>query len=49
MLTGQALLDDMRRRSADENEHNRLSTVFLVEATDYEATFQVVDHRMVER
>lgn len=37
MLTGQALLDDMRRRSADENEANRLAAVFLVEATDLEA------------
>jgi len=37
MLSGQALLDDMRRRSRDENEANRLAAVFLVEATDFEA------------
>lgn len=36
MLTGQALLDDMRRRSRDENEANRKAAVYLVEATDLE-------------
>ncbi len=34
-LTGQALLDDMRRRIREENETNRLAAVFLVEANDF--------------
>lgn len=37
MLTGQALLDDMRRRNAEENEANRKVAVYLVEATHNEA------------
>lgn len=36
MLTGQATLDDMRRRSAEENERNRREAVYLVEATHFE-------------
>ena len=34
-LRGQALLDDMRRRGAEESEAHRREAVFLVEADDF--------------
>ena len=40
----QAFLEDMHRRNDAENERNRLATVYLVEATNYESHHLWVDY-----